>query len=695
MPLSPTPVWKDAPFLRLLVPFAAGILVQWYLPQPVTWPWALITATSAALLAFRLASAQVRFRLIRFTGVLINLLIFACGTLITWYNHPANNKNWLARHYTPTHQVQAVLQEPLSQKRNSYKAIATAQYLYNGTRIIRVTGNIVIYFSKQTDPERISYGSIITINKPLQPVKTSGNPGAFDYKRYCIFNQTSFQVYLQPGEFSISPSKETRGWKNFIFYCRQKVINILHANVKGRQEAALAEALLIGYKDELDKDLVQSYSNTGVVHIIAVSGLHLGIVYWLLSLLAGPLKKRSIKWLYYFAILAGLWIFSLVAGAGPSVLRSAFMFSLVVIGEAFSKRNTVYNSLAASAFLLLCWNPFWLWDAGFQLSYAAVLSIVLFFKPIYNLLYVRNKLLDAVWKLNAVTLAAQVLTIPISIYHFHQFPNYFLLANLVAVPLSSILLIGEIVLCALSFIPVLATWMGDVLNFLLRCLNDFILSVDALPGASWTHLQLNAVQVVMLYACIAGIAYWLLHKNKAAFIIGLCTFLGFMAVRTHSFILADAQRKLIVYNISKYSAIDFIQGRNYFFAGDAVVQSDKSLRNFHTEPSRTLHRASPATALQGLLGKDSLFEFHGKRVLLVSGRTPVSIVPGTRIDIMVLSKNAGVQLGPLLQALQIRQVVADGSNAPRYATIWRQQCQTARIPFHYVSENGAFISDIP
>src|SRR5262249_36907228 len=153
----------------------------------------------------------------------------------------------------------------------------------------------------------------------------------------------------------------------------------------------------------------------------------------------------------------GLWLFSLLAGAQASVLRSAVMFTCIVLGKNFSRSSSIYNTLAVSAFILLCYDPFWLWDVGFQLSYAAVLSIVIFVKPIYNWFYIRNKILDFIWKLNAVSIAAQLLTTPLSLYHFHQFPNYFLLSNFAVVPLSSIVVLGEIFLCSTLFFPVLAS----------------------------------------------------------------------------------------------------------------------------------------------------------------------------------------------------------------------------------------------
>ena len=691
MPLSIIPAWKESPFLRLLSPFIAGIIIQWYLQFHAAWSWTLIVAASAGLLLLHTTQIHYRFKVRYLTGILLKILIVSCGAIVTWINHPNNGKHSINSKYIIGQPVKAIVQEPLSQKKNSYKTTASVQALLDNDRLIKASGNIIVYFSLAVDPREISYGSIIMINKPLYTVKSSGNPASFDYHRYATFHQTSFQVFLQPGEFSISKRSETRGLKKLIFYCRQQVIEVLRTYITGTQESALAEALLIGYKDELDKELVQAYSNTGVVHIIAVSGMHLGIIYWLLSLIVRPFRTRSAKYLIAIIILAGLWGFSLLAGAGPSVIRSAFMFSLIVVGETFSRRNNIYNNLACSAFLLLCWNPFWLWDVGFQLSYAAVLSIVLFFKPVYNLVFIRNKLLDALWKLNAVTLAAQVLTTPLSLYHFHQFPNCFLVANLLAVPLSSLLLVGEIVLCAVSFIPMLAQWTGSALNFLLHFLNNFIQNINSLPFASWTHLQLNIAQVILLYGLIAAITSWLAQKDKKALIVALCMSCLFIAIRTHSFMVASAQQKLIVYNVPKHRAIDFIDGRKYFFEGDSAVESDNLIRRFHLEPSRTLHRISPSASLPGLLGGEGFFLFHGKRVLIVAGQRAIQLPPGTRIDLLIVSQNPRLISGELLRSLNVSQVVADASNTNRFLTQWQKQCTDLNISFHSVVENGAYI----
>jgi competence protein ComEC len=664
MSLSRVQTYKQAPFLRILPPFIAGVLFQWYLESR---HWLLLVILAVAMLVLILTQTvtlRLRFRLQWLTGAALNVILISTGALVVYFNHPANKQGWLPKLYTGHECTKAVLQEPLTAKKGSYKATAAVKQLITNGNTITVSGNIIIYFSPAVKVTDLSYGSIIIINKPLIPVKSSGNPSAFNYQRYCMFAGISHQVFLQPQDFAIAQGSETRSMQQLIFYCRQSILNTLSTFIKNPRARALAEALLIGYKDELDKNLVQAYSNTGVVHIIAVSGMHLGIIYLLLGYLLHPLRKNHYgRGLSFISILAGLWIFSLLAGAGPSVIRSAVMFSIMLIGNTFSRRSNIYNTLAASAFVLLCWNPFWLWDAGFQLSYAAVLSIVMFFRPVYNLIFVENKLLNAVWKLNAVTISAQLLTLPLTIYLFHQFPNLFLLTNLIAVPLSGILLIGEIVLCAVSFIPLIAAPIGDALGFLISFMNDFIERIDTLPFATWTHLYITLPQAALLTILI-------LCRSR---IPALACIMLFMVLRAQSFVAANHKQQMIVYNVAKKTGIDFIQGRKCYFIGDPPPE---------IESSRTIQRTTASDSLSGLLGSGPLFWFNGKRIFIMD-----KIAPGFPVDVLILSKNTFIPL----QSVQVKQVVADGSNSARKLKQWAQECNALHIPFHSVVEDGAFI----
>ena len=501
---------------------------------------------------------------------------------------------------------------------------------------------------------------------------------------------------MKTGEYEILEEKKENWFRKFIYSSRQRVLNILRTNIKGDKELGLAEALLIGYKDDLEQSLVQSYTNTGVVHIIAISGLHLGLIYWLLALILKPLKKRrKTRWLSPFLIITGLWLFSLLAGAQPSILRSALMFTCIVLGETLSKKTSIFNTMAVSAFILLCINPYWLWDVGFQLSYAAVLSIIIFMRPVYNWFYIKNKLLDFVWKLNAVTIAAQILTVPLSIYHFHQFPNLFILTNFVAVPLSSAIVLGEIFLCAISFIPALAILVGKLLSWFIWLMNTYIEKVETIRFSLWDGLQVSLLQAVLLVLFAVGISYWLMEKSTKGLKYGLLAFLGFAAMRSYSFIQSNSQQKIIVYNVPQKRAIDFVNGRHYFFIGDTDLLNNDFARNFHLKPSRVLFRISDADTLADLYADENYLSFRGKRILLLDESisfTPQE--PRPPVDLLVISKNPKVYMKKLAASLDIKQVVFDGSVPTWKVNYWKKDCDSLHIPWYDVTTKGAFVMSL-
>lgn len=694
--------WKKVPFIKLLIAFAAGILLEWYLQPAERYCWMILSAGLITLLGFFYIPLFRRFKLGLLPGIAVSISFLALGGIITRYHDVRKNPDWIGHNYKTGEPLIVNLDEPLVEKERSHKAVAKINYIIRQGRQVPVQGRIILYFRKDTTaftdtlPPGLCYGARIIFRKPLQEIKNSGNPGGFDYKRYSLFRGITHQVFLKPGEYEILPGLAEDPLKKIILASRQEILDILRANIPGERELGLAEALLIGYKDDLEQGLVQSYTNTGVVHIIAISGLHLGLIYWLLGLLLKPFgKNRKIRWLRPLFIISGLWAFSFLAGAQPSILRSALMFSLIVLGEGLGRKNSIFNSIALSAFLLLCINPYWLWDVGFQLSYAAVLSIIIFMKPIYNWFYFPNKLLDLAWKLNAVTLAAQILTIPLSVYHFHQFPLLFFVTNFLAVPLSSVILLGEILLCIIAFIPGAALLLGKAISGCIRLMNTWIEKVEQLPASLWDGLQITLTQSVLLFLLTAGISWWLMEKQKKGLVLGILSLLGFTVLRTFSFIQRNNQQKIIVYNVPRQTAVDLIDGRNAVFLGDSILLEEGFLRNFHLKPSHTLHRTGPAGHIAGLKKKGDYILFKGIRVLLID--EPLSF-PATknkeRIDLLIITKNPRLYFSKLVTALNIRQVVFDGSAPAWKVNYWKKDCDSLRIPCHDVTLKGAFVMNL-
>jgi competence protein ComEC len=688
--------WKKAPFIKLLLGMIAGIMLQWHF-QFAAQIWLIVLAVNFVILAvFFLIPFFSRYRIIFISGVAATFLFLSIGALLAWQKDIRKNPGWLGNFYKEKDALVITLDEPPVEKTKSIKANASVSYLLQNGNSIPVKGKIIIYFRKDSLLPQLDYGSRIIFKKPLQEIKNSGNPGGFDYKRYALFQGITHQVYLKQEEFEVLDGKKENLFKKFIYNTRERVLNIIRKNIPGDKEMGLAEALLIGYKDDLDQTLVQSYTNTGVVHIIAISGLHLGLIYWLLALLLKPLKNRKkIKWLRPVLIITGLWLFSILAGAQPSILRSAVMFTCIVFGESLSRRTSIYNTMAVSAFILLCINPYWLWDVGFQLSYAAVLSIIIFMQPVYNLFYIKNKAGDFIWKLNAVTLAAQVLTVPLSIYHFHQFPNYFLLTNFVAVPLSSIIVLGEIFLCAVAWIQPVALLAGKLLHWMIWLMNTWIEKIESIRFSLLDSLQISIIQEILLIFFAAGISYWLMEKARRGLFIGLTSIFCFVVLRSSSFVHADRQQKIIVYNVPQRRAIDFIDGRNYFFVGDSDLLADDFVRNFHLKPSRILFRITPADSLEDFQQSNNYFQFADKKIMLLDSSIsfqPTEDKPG--IDLLVISKNPRVYITKLATAMNIKQVVFDGSVPPWKTVYWKKDCDSLHIPWYDVTMKGAFVMKV-
>ncbi|HEV8283563.1 MAG TPA: ComEC/Rec2 family competence protein [Chitinophagaceae bacterium] len=664
--------------------------------MPIQIAWCLFCfSIFLSFLSFLLSNFS-RYKLSAINGTAITMIFFALGSLMIWYNDIRHSAGWYGNYYKPGDFVLITLQEPPIEKTNSYKTLATVTALTETNKSIPAKGGVILYFKKDSSIPKLDFGTQIIFSKPLQEIKNAGNPGGFDYKRYNLFRGITHQAYLKRGDFSVLNKKKQTLYGKILFPIRDKVLATLRRYIRGEKEQGLAEALLIGYKDDLDKNLVQSYTNTGVVHVIAISGLHLGLIYWLLIQLLKPLRKRKIsKWLTPFVIITGLWLFTLLAGGQPSVLRSAVMFTCIVLAEGFSRKTSIYNTLALSAFILLCINPFWLWDVGFQLSYAAVLSIVIFMKPIYSWFYIRNKALDFIWKMNAVSIAAQLLTTPFSIYHFHQFPNFFLFTNFLVVPISSVIVLGEIFLCAISFIPFIATLSGKTLSWLIWLMNSYVERIEALPYSLWDGIQVNITQAVLLIIIVAGFGYWLLEKQKAGAWVATFALLFFISLHSYSFYQSSHQHNLIVYNVPKHQAIDIMNGRACYFNGDSDLLADDFARNFHLKPSRIFYRVEPGDQASNSSKLKDFYQFGSKRILLIDRDIVFdSSTIQIPIDLLIISKSPKLYLKKLYQTFNFKQVVFDGSVPAWKLKYWTKDCDSLHVPYHNVNEKGAFVMNL-
>lgn len=529
-------IWKRAPFLRLFIALTAGILLQYYCRFELSVAGIIIIPVLLPLIGYRYLSITQKFRARNIQGFFICILVACAGASVSCVRDISFRPDWIVSHCHKDDRILVTLKEPPIEKKGSFKALASVDFIQHrqikGRAWQQVTGDILLYFRKDSCAERLQYGSRLLIQKSLQEISASHAWARTNYRQYCARQGIYYQLFLDTRHYKLVKHGDGNLYNAWLFAARDFMITTIQRNIKGPAEAGIAEALLIGYRHNLDKELLQSYSNTGVVHIIAISGMHLGMIYGLLLFLLKPLRYRQkFRWLWPLLVLLVLWGFSLLAGAGASILRAAVMFSFIIIGESISKKNHALNTLAASAFCLLLYNPSYLWDIGFQLSYAAVLGILLFMQPLYRAVYFKNRPLAIIWKLNALSLTAQVLTLPLLLYYFHQFPNLFLFCNFIAVPLSGIILYGCLLMIAVSPLSFISTLTGKALSWMILQMNLFIARTDRIPFAVTPGINISLLQTIVLYGYITCMAFWLMKKQPKALLYGLGATVLFLFIR--------------------------------------------------------------------------------------------------------------------------------------------------------------------
>jgi competence protein ComEC len=689
-------IWKKAPFLRLLIPVTLGIIFQFYFKTGITIITLFAVISFTAFVIFSFLPEAMRFRLQAIQGITISLFLIAFGSLITWQKDARNHANWYGRYDQHQSFIVATIDEPPVEKAKSFKAAAIAESLINKGKKQEANGKFLIYFNKDSASKKLKYGDKIIFQKELAEIKNSGNPGAFDYAQYAAFHQLFHQAYLRQNEWVLLKEKNQKLWPAFIYSTRENVVSMLEKYLGKNNESSIAKALLIGYKIDLDKDLVQAYSNAGVVHLIAISGLHMGIIYgvlvWIFSLL--PVIKKS-KPTRLVLIIFCLWLFALLTGASPSVLRAAVMFSFIVAGNAFNKKSSVYNSLAASAFLLLCFNPFILWDVGFQLSYLAVLGIVIAQKDISNWLYFKNKYAQRAWQLAAVSLSAQLFTFPLCFYYFHQLPLLFLFSNMLAIPLATLALWGCLFLVFISPVSIAAFYFGKAVYGIIWLLNHTVLFFDSIPFSLWQGVSVTHVETILMYLIVGAFLYAFMNKNKMAFKMTIAfslIFASFMALDNwHS----HSQKKIIVYNIPMHKAVEFVDRNHFHFVGDSIVMQDKLLHTFTLKPAHiALDIKESASFVNASKFNDNFYQFCGSRILMIDSTIKFSANKKVDLDYIIFSKNPRIDLTDISSAFNCKKYIFDASNAAWKIEQWKKECEELHLQFHSVPEQGAFVINL-
>jgi competence protein ComEC len=688
--------WKKYPFVRILFPFILGIMFSF---KGGYYSSITIIVALVALIIISKTNKTVKNNFL--FGVVLYMILFVGGSLLSQMSLHDYTKLKDADFY------QCAIIEPVKEKTNSYQLTL----LINAKSIDSVwsssKGKALIYIEKDSMSSTLKFGDKLLVKGNLSFLEPPKNPKEFDYKKY-LENRSIFQQgYLTCNDWQLMDS-QVKGLDVFANDARQFLLSSLKSNGIEGDQYAIASALILGSKDELDFEVKQAYATAGAMHVLAVSGLHVGIIFLilktLLSILDTSKKGRIVK---AIILLIVLWSYALLTGLSPSVLRAATMFSFVIMGTVLNRKSSIYNTLAASAFFLLIINPNLLFEVGFQLSYIAVLGIVYLQPRIYKRINTKWCLLDKIWAITAVSIAAQIATLPLTLYYFNQFPVYFMLSNLIVIPSAIIILSLGILLFITSPIPAISESIGWVLNKFIEGLNFGIKEIEVLPNSLIEGLSISILECVVLYIIIIlfirGLKFRKLKIINYAFFLTLIFIINDLI---EDVALANS-KSMIVYHINKNQAIDFIDGTSNVFLANSSLIKDKQKQSFHIKSNwsyldlrNVQYIPTDASKLNETLMDSSLqlvdtySQFHTIKMVRIDNMFTLQASENkVNVDYVLISSNSKTKLKDLYSMFNFKSVIVDGSNSKWNRNRVEAEAGNLHIPI-YNTDKGAFDLEI-
>lgn len=534
---------QSAPFIRLLVPFIAGILLGDRFPPELEWLFLAVSLGFSFLLIFFIT---ITFKRRSLFGILLVPALFFMGLFIV------ADQKYLPKPL-PKGDYFAVIDEYPVEKEKSFRAVI---------RLIEPKLKVLAYFDKTDFNNEIDPGTVVWFRGQPELLQKTGNPFEFDYQAYAIRNKIGHRIYLKSSDFHFLIATKIPDLAEFSLIIRDRLLKIIEKSGLTGEVFHLVSAVSLGAREELEPETTQSFSKTGVIHVLAVSGMNVGIIYVVLDVLLKFLKrKKSGIILHLVIILLAVWGYALITGLSASVLRAAAMFSFIVIGKSLSRNPNIYNTLAASAFVLLCFNPSLVYDVGFQLSYAAVFSIVFFHPFIYSLCYFKYWIPDQIWALLTVSFSAQIGTLPFLLHYFHQFPIWFLLANLMVIPLVTLILyLSFIVFAVAPVIPFLGRLMAHVLDWAGQGMLFSVRFVERLPYSIIDGLYPSDLTLITAVLFAIMISLFILYKSREALTGALLSIIILLMFSNISLWQKLSRNEIVLFNLPGKTLIALTAG---------------------------------------------------------------------------------------------------------------------------------------
>lgn len=604
------------------------------------------------------------------------LLFIFIGIASITFQDKRNQKNHYSN-YLVSDSNQFVLEITKELNSNIYYNKYFAKVIQTNTT--NTVDRILLNIRKDSLNKEISVSNVIYVKTKLQKINKPLNPYQFDYQGYLNKQQIHYQTTIGSNELRVI--KKTIRLRLLAHNIRKKIQLSLKKNGFKADELAIINAILLGQRKDISKNLMQNYAKAGAIHILAVSGLHIGILLLLLNFVFSPLEffKKS-KVLKIILVIILLWMYAFLAGLSASIVRAVTMFTAISIGGFINKKTSTVHSLFISIFILLLVNPSYLFSVGFQLSYLAVFSIVHFYPLFIEIYQPKNKVLRYFWSIFTVSLAAQIGILPISLYYFHQFPSLFFISSMVIIPFLGLILGIGIVVILLALTNLLPIPISQFFSWVIQQMNIFISFIAKQEMFLFKHIHFSFWMLFVSYIFILAFYFLWKKPNPFKIVAVLVSIILFQTVLIFEKHQIETSNEFIVFNKSKTRLIVQRTKKN------ATVYTEKPLKNNYIIANYSIGKGLKNQTIKPL---KNLYSFGGKTILVIDS-LGIYKIPKLKIDYVLLQQSPKINLKRLLVKLKPKTIIADGSNYKSYKKQWSKTCKKVDVPFYDTSISGAF-----
>lgn len=668
----------EFPLARITIGFLLGILSAFYFhPTPIIiFGLLFISLIVLSFLFFLSKTSQKRKHHFSILSYFISFLIGMSSLIVQTNSFEKRNYSNDNSVFGKEIIINLVVREKLKTTAYNQRYIALVQTIDHKN----YSGRILVIIPKKSIPNPIEVGTILRIQGSLIKNKMPDNPNQFDYGDYLNRKQIYAQLYVNSGsiERNLEPQKD-------IWYYAAKITTRITNNLEktnfDTKALAVASALILGQQQDIAPEIIQDYQYAGAVHILSVSGLHVGFIFLFLNFILKPISNtRKGSFLKLAILLTSLVFFALLAGLSPSIVRSVVMFSFVAIGLHLRRSVNIYHTLLVSMLLILLFQAYFLFDVGFQLSYLAVFFIV-WFQPILSKLWKpRNKIVKYNWDILTVSFAAQIGTLPLSLYYFHQFPGLFFITNLAVIPLVSIIMFLGIVVMGFAAMGFTPFWLTKPLEWSIVLLNKIINTIASFEQFIIKDIPFNFSLLVFSYLLIIAMIIWLKKPRFNRLIVVLLSIVTLQFVVLMNKWQIQHQEEWIVFNVKRKTLIVQRHGNEVcLYANDSIDSKNKMLNSY------LVGNFSQITELKTLT---HTAYFKGNKILILDS---LGIFPKNgNPDIVLLTQTPKINVDRMLFSLKPKLVIADGSNYKSILKQWEESCKKQNIPFHATAEKGYY-----